>query len=233
MTAIPKILITIILTSIYFYSCSGQTKNKSEKKSDNKQNHSCKKITISDSINFGKKNNFLVEVTKLSNEENSTIQFYFKQKVGIKWNLVDSFNREITEVLEPNIEYLDYDFDGYNDLSFNSDLGMNGSNIMRTIILFKPNINKIKVIKNSTRFPNLRINLKRKFLISTIFSGSTENVFFIIKNDTIEKIAILNFDTYLDLLKYKNGKVISNKFITDVNCDRNTRFINFEPITIE
>lgn len=212
-----------IWSIVHLTSCSERIQDEIDTNKDDKE------FTLVDSANFGEQTKFLVEFSKNS----SQIQFYFKEKVGQKWNIIDSYHRESTEVLQPDIQFKDYDFDGYKDLSFNSDLGINGSNEMRTIILFKPNGNKIKVIEASPEFPNLRIDNKRKFLISTIFSGSTENIFFRFKNDTIEKIAMLEFDNSLVLKKYKNGKLISEKIIENISCDRYSRFSNYEPVTVE
>ena len=139
-----------------------------------------------------------------------------------------------TGMAYPSVNYYDdYDFDGFNDLSYNSDLGMNGSNELRTIILFKPKLNRIKVLNNSTEYPNTRINKEKKLLVSTIYSGSTENVFCRIDEDTIKRIAMLEFDNYLSLTKYNNGKVESESEIYNVTCDRYTRFIDFNPIKKE
>ena len=110
---------------------------------------------------------------------------------------------------------------------------MNGSNEMKTIILFKPNQNGIKVLHNSVEYPNLRINKEKKILVSTIFSGSTKNIFCRIESDTIKRIAMLEFENYLSLTKYFNEKEFSKTIIKDFNCDRYTRFKDYNPIKKE
>ena len=219
-----NILLPIILI-IWLCSCNTKTETNSKKYVSTR--------LLVDSTYFGKPKKLLVEGNKLVEKDGSTIKFLFKQKFEDNWIVVDSFSREITDVLEPCIEFNDYDFDGFIDLSFNSDLGMNGSNEMRTIILFNPKLNRIKVLDISTEYPNLRINKEKKMLVSTIFSGSTENVFCRIEDDTINRIAILDFDKKLSLIKYSKGQITSIKEINNISCNRYTRFSDFEPIRKE
>jgi hypothetical protein len=227
MKGLKKYVYTISIVTYLFISCS-----------ESKEQHSGSKdhkvyTLIKDSLHFGKQGKYFVEALKQTDNENSTIQIYFENKVGDSWNLIDSYSREITEVLEPNVTFSDYNFDGYNDISYISDLGMNGSNEIRTVILFKPTENRIKVLDNSIEYPNLRINQKKHLLVSTIFSGSTQNVFCRINADSLQRIAMLEFDTNLNFTEYGNGKVTAKKKVSELHCDRFTRFIDYNPIRIE
>ena len=184
-----------------------------------------------DTINFGIKNKNKIEVYRIATEQNVFVKIYLYEKNTIQWKLKDSLIVEGEGVNDLNLEISDFNNDKYNDIIFTSGMAARGGNVVQTLILFSKENKKLKLIKNSTNFPNLMYNEKLDCIDALILTGGQTTYFLKITNDSLKEFA--NVDQrdgrIISKVLDKNGKWKEIIDIKDIP-DGFDRFINFNPI---
>jgi hypothetical protein len=186
---------------------------------------------IVDSTNFGIKNVNKINVYRIATDQNTFLKIYLYEKNSNHWRLKDSLLVEGDSVNNLNLEISDFNNDKFNDIIFTSGMAARGGNVVQTLILFSKESKKMKLIKNSTSFPNLMYNEKLDCIDALILTGGQTTYFLKIKNDSLKEFA--NVDQrdgrIVSKVLDKNGKWKEIINIKD-KPEGFDRFINFNPI---
>lgn len=153
------------------------------------------------------------------------------KKQNSKWHIIQSFEFLKDGILSCDPEITDFNNDGFNDLTFQSSIAGRGANTIRKLFIFERNSGKLKFIKNSENFPNIRYNKELNCIDAFRVYGGAQTAFAKIENDTLREFA--NIEIYNDTLKVKiidkNGKEKLLK-IEKYKKEYFHRFKNFLPL---
>jgi hypothetical protein len=127
-----------------------------------------------------------------------------------KWELRQIFNQEKYGSLGFDVQFSDFNNDGFNDVTFVSGIAARGANEVRNLFIYDKKNDRLIYIKNSGDYPNLLFNKTLNCLDSQVFTGSTWTSFLKIEGELLREFARVDiFDTALERRVYlidKNGK---------------------------
>lgn len=183
--------IWIFSLSLLLYSCQQRGKDTSSLKGDSavwgKNNFIVKGPPVDgpklicvfqDSLQVGNKGNNLVDLKNyhLSDSAYVVIDFYRRVKNG-SWELIQTFDTIKEPHTDCDAQVQDFNNDGFNDLSYVSDVAGRGSNEGRTIFIYDRRSDTFTRIINSPDYPNLSYNKEVDCLESMRFHRECTSVF--------------------------------------------------------
>ncbi|WP_157976313.1 XAC2610-related protein [Lewinella sp. IMCC34191] len=160
---------------------------------------------IKDSLNVGNPGKFKINIIKydIYNDQYILVKFYQKQD---EWHLKNEyhFNTQSTDSL--NLVFMDYNNDGYNDISFTSVTAARGANEVRRLFVVDKKTDQLISIRNSEEYPNLSYNASLNCISAYAFYGGSTSYFLKIKGDSLKKIADVTLFDGLTISTYsENG----------------------------
>ncbi len=208
-----------------------------------------------DSTQIGKKGHNKVEISMYANSFNDDcfvrIFFYSKGKYNkvreTDWWFCNSFIfDDCSMALLPEVS--DFNNDGYNDFTYHSLDGARGGNDTRKLFIYKPEKDEFTYIKNSEDYPNLEYNKNLDCITSYIFTGTQDEYFLRLENDSLFEVAhieiledsifvyeytgkeVINSNKRFDELPHenRNKKLIERRKNTFSDCPF---FTNYKPLT--
>lgn len=161
---------------------------------------------FTDSTEIGLKRKFKINLKKYRSPDSVYVEINLYKKAVTNWIKVQRFEFLKDGVLscDPKIE--DFNNDGFNDFTFQSSIAGRGANTIRKLFIFDKE--KLKFIKNSENFPNIRYNKELNCIDAFRVYAGSQTAFAKIEKDSLREFA--NVEIYDDTLKVKyiskNGK---------------------------
>lgn len=186
---------------------------------------------FNDETKIGKRRLNRIEISTYIKEEGLFIKTKFYTKSKSKWVLKNEFDIEKIGELPINPHIKDFNGDGFNDLTFVSEIARPSENEIRALFIYDPHKDELVYIKNSGDYPNLQYNPLLKCIDAWIFSKSNSTVFLKLENDKLVAFARVS-DNGTERTIYvidQNGeeKLLRREQRKD---DGIFRYINFNPV---
>lgn len=192
-----------------------------------------------DSLNIAEKGKIKVEIENFRNndkENNLIIVNFYKQdsiwnykkqkNVGNIWRRIDRFYFDKDGVTGIDAEILDFNNDGFKDITYQSGIAARGGNVIKTLFIYQPKEKRFIHVKNSDSFPNIFYNHNLNCINSFVFTGSTTTVFTKLENDSLKEFASVDFAKKITI--YKNGIDGKSKMINEISTVGYDAFIPFK-----
>lgn len=192
-----------------------------------------------DSLNIGARGKSKVEIENFRNndeESNLIIVNFYKQdsiwdhqkqkNVGNYWKKIDRFYFDKDGVTGIDAEILDFNNDGFNDITYQSGIAARGGNVIKTLFIYHPREKRFIHVKNSDDFPNIFYNQDLDCINSFVFTGSTTTVFAKLENDSLKEFASVDFAKTITV--YKNEIDGKSKLIDEKSTKGYDAFIPFK-----
>lgn len=156
----------------------------------------------------------------------------FKKKEG-KWVLIqhEMIEKDGITSIDPKVS--DFNNDGFLDLTFHYSTAARGANDVRKLYIFDTIKERLRMIKNSDHFPNLRYNKELDCIDAMLFYGCVATEFLRIEGDSLKQFAgVEACHDKISIYTYnKKGEV---KYLTKEKIMKQfsdfPRFINYQPL---
>jgi hypothetical protein len=187
-----------------------------------------------DSTKIGIKGLYKLELRKYRGADSVYVKIAFFEKGLNAWIEKQEFFFSVNPILSCDVELNDFNNDGLNDMTFQSEMAARGANEIRKLFIFDKTLGKLIFIKNSEIYPNMRYNKKLNCIDALLVSGSWVTVFLHLEKDTLREFAsvavrgdILNL-TVTDRNGIEKSLIINKK----VDFGMFPRFKNFSPLEL-
>ena len=163
-----KIILTTFLSVLLICCNKSNEENNFKKHSNEVENIAiCDTIEFySDSTNFGAKTKSKIDIYKIVTNQNTFIKLFLYKKNNSLWALNDSLKVDGDFINKLNCEISDFNNDNLKDLLFVSGTAARGGNVVQTLVLYSNE--KLKCIKNSENYPNLKASETYRDLLSQL-----------------------------------------------------------------
>lgn len=184
-----------------------------------------------DSTKIGISGKYKIDLKKIRCKDSVYVEIKMFRKQNSKWNFIQSLEFLKDGVLSCDPEITDFNNDGLNDLTFQSSIAGRGANTIRKLLIFEKESGKLKFIKNSENFPNIRYNKELNCIDAFRVYFGSQTAFAKIENDTLREFA--NVEIYEDTIKVriidKRGK---EKLLKIKKYEKGYfhRFKNYKPL---
>ncbi len=226
--------LNLILVILSLISCN----NANSSKSVNQQDNDSIRIEESfiDSTNIGITGFFKIKAQQIRQFEQGVYMTFdlFKKQNG-NWIMIQSYKMEKDGITSLDIEISDFNNDGLNDMTVQTGVAARGSNEIKSLFLFDKSNEKLKLIKNSSNYPNIRYNKELDCIDAWLIYGGSSTIFFKLDSDTLREFAGVElFDSILTIYQIdSNGKKIILEERKNDKLDSYTRFLNYKPLKID
>jgi hypothetical protein len=156
----------------------------------------------------------------------------FKKREG-KWVLIQHEMIEKDGITSIDPKVTDFNNDGFLDLTFHYSTAARGANDVRKLYIFDTIRERLRMIKNSDHFPNLRYNNELDCIDAMLFYGCVATEFLRIDGDSLKafagveacnnKISIYTYSKKGEVMYLTKDKIM--KQFSDF-----PRFINYQPL---
>ncbi|WP_430816592.1 XAC2610-related protein [Carboxylicivirga sp. RSCT41] len=237
--------ITIILIGLLLFQCKNKTKSEqtdiepafSIEVSDTivsfeqeTEEFSILEI-ITDSLRIAENGNYKISLKQIQATDGVFAEFDFFERNNSNWKHIQNFRMEKDAITDLSPEFLDYNNDGFNDLTFRNGVAARGSNELRSLFIFDKEKKELVYIKNSDSYPNIRYNAELNCIDAWLIYGGSTTLFLKIESDTLREFAGVSlFDTREVFIIDKSGKreILSQELIKDSVVYR--RYSNYSPL---
>ncbi len=185
---------------------------------------------FSDSLTIGRKGKNKIEISKIKKEDicEVTISFYSRQ--GKEWLLKNKFQFAKDAITGIDPEITDFNNDGYNDITYVSNVAGRGANEVRRLFIYDPAKDVLIPIQNSEEYPNMAYNKELNCIDAFLVHGGSSTVFLILEGNQLKEIASVHNDSHRTVYKTdKNGNSILISRDTLNPEDIYMRYKNFDP----
>jgi len=186
-----------------------------------------------DSTNIGEGGNYKIIIRQLRDTNEVIAELELFKKKGEKWILIQNIKREKSGIIGLSVEITDFNNDGYNDITYKSQVAARGANEIRDLFIFDKENDTLIFIRNSNKYPNLDYNSELDCIDAWLVYGGSSTVFLKIEQDTLREFAGVSLlDTRTIYTIDENGKrnILSNELITDSVVY--IRYSNYNPLKI-
>jgi len=143
---------------------------------------------LTDSLSLGKRGNYKLEMQYFSGDSTYVRLRLFSKKDG-KWLLNQEQDVVVNPIVSFDPAFSDYNNDGFNDLTFQSEIAARGANELRSLLLFNPKKKTLDLIRNSNHYPNLLYNKTLHCLDAMAYYGGSSTRFLKIEGDSLREFA--------------------------------------------
>lgn len=183
-----------------------------------------------DSTHIGVKGMHKIDIQMFQNDT-SYIKLRFFQKENKEWKEVQNSHYPCTQLfVEPEI--LDYNNDGFNDISWISLAAARTANEVRTLCIYDKEKEQMVYIRNSEEYPNISYNTELDCLDSHAIYGGSTTYFLRLQGDSLFRFAEVSlFDKEREVNIYDDAG-IQTMLLHDTLGDPEevyTRFLHFDP----
>lgn len=217
-----KIFSFTLAIALILISCSLTTKQSEQREEP--------VVQFVDSTKIGIKGKHKIDIRMFENDS-SYIQIQLYQKEGKSWRKIQNNRYPCTQLfIEPEI--LDYNNDGFNDISWISLAAARGANEVRTLCIYDKEKKQMIYIRNSEAYPNISYNADLDCLDAHAFYGGSTTSFLRLQGDSLFRFAgVFLFDKEREVIIYDDvGQ--ETKLFHDTLGDPEevyTRFLHFDP----
>lgn len=156
------------------------------------------------------------------------LDFFSRTEDG-NWLKRQTFSWVNDNLIACSPEVMDFNNDGFGDLTFVSSTAARGANEIRTLLVYDKNIDKLIHIKNSESYPNLDYNKKLDCLTSMMFHGSSTTVFLRIEGDELKAFARVTTGAELSVSVLKGDQWVETYKRKMHPDDIYTRYSTYDP----
>lgn len=185
---------------------------------------------FSDSLTIGRKGKNKIEISKIRNEDVCEVILSFYSRQGKNWLLKNQFQfaKDLITDIDPQIS--DFNNDGYNDITYVSNVAARGANEVRRLLIYDPAKDVLIPIQNSEEYPNMAYNKELNCIDAFLVHGGSSTVFLILEGNQLKEIASVHNDSHRTVYKTdKNGNSILISTDTLNPEDIYMRYKNFDP----
>lgn len=231
-----KKIFFILITLIFTFACKDinvkkQNELKTKVEKSNKIETLVPEEEFIDSLKIGLKGQFKLDIKKYRSLDSVYVKIILFEKINGKWNINQNLAFPKDGVTDCDVEIKDFNNDGLNDMTFQSSVAARGGNEIRKLFIFDKLKRKLKYIKNSENFPNIRYNKELNCLDAFRIYGGTQTAFMKIRKDTLWEFASVElFNNRITIIETtENGK---ETIIKDDKFEKNNymRFRNYNPL---
>lgn len=242
-----KRILVILFSGLILIQCQNNGKTE-ENNIDSKMNSEISDTTMivdhkveglsqlestTDSLNIAIKGNYKIVLKRIRKEYRVFAEFDLFKINKSSWKLVQNFRIELEGMAGLDSEYLDFNNDGYNDLTFKNGVAARGANERRSLFIFDKKKDELIYIKNSENYPNIRYNAELNCIDAWLVYGGSTTLFLKIESDTLREFAGVSLmDTREVYTIDENGSrtILNEEMIHDSVVY--TRYSNFKPLKI-
>ncbi len=185
---------------------------------------------FSDSLTIGRKGKNKIEISKIRNEDACEVILSFYSREGKNWLLKNRFQfaKDLITDIDPQIS--DFNNDGYNDITYVSNVAARGANEIRRLLIYDPAKDVLIPIQNSEEYPNMAYNKELNCIDAFLVHGGSSTVFLILEGNQLKEIASVHNDSHRTVYKTdKKGNSILISTDTLNPEDIYMRYKNFDP----
>ena len=186
-----------------------------------------------DSTNIGKSGMFKIVVRQLRDTDMVVAEIELFRNEGNNWHLKQKISKEKNGITDLSVSIADFNNDGYNDITYKSEVAARGTNELRNLFIFDKEHDSLVFIKNSNIYPNLDYNTELDCIDAWLVYGGSSTVFLKIEQDTLREFAgvsLLDTRTIYTIDIKGQKTILSNELITDSVVYM--RYSNFNPLKI-
>lgn len=195
--------------------------------------------SFSDSAKIGVPFRNKIEIKSYRHAEGSTVERLEGSIVEIKfyartkekgWKLKQSFEFDKNSLIDCDPQIVDFNNDGFKDVTYISNVAARGANEVRTLFIYNKTRDELVHIKNSEDYPNMEYNNRLNCIDAWLFHGATTTVFLKLEGHVLKEFA--RVDTGLDrvvTLVDRNGKERIVRRDKMKAADIFTRYATFDP----
>jgi len=185
---------------------------------------------FSDSLAIGRKGKNKIEISKIRNEDACEVILSFYSRQGKNWLLKNQFQFAKDAITGIDPEISDFNNDGYNDITYVSNVAARGANEVRRLLIYDPAKDVLIPIQNSEEYPNMAYNKELNCIDAFLVHGGSSTVFLILEGNQLKEIASVHNDSHRTVYKTdKNGNSILISTDTLNPEDIYMRYKNFDP----
>lgn len=201
-----------------------------------KQNNDSLSIEDSfvDSTNIASNGLYKIDVKQVRDDSIGVFVFFdlFK-KDHIKWALKQSYKMLKDDMTRLNIDISDFNNDGCNDLTIQTEMAARGSNEIKTLFIFDKLKEELVLIKNSSEYPNLKYNKRLDCIDAWLIYGGSSTIFLKLEADSLREFAGVSLlhgvVTIYEIDSIGNRNVLEER--REERLDEYTRFMSYKPLT--
>lgn len=226
-----------IMILVIFPSCRNSAPKGQNNRADNDSINNNFRIeeTFIDSVSLGIKGKFKIKVQQIRKDTDGVYMSLdlFINKAG-QWIKKQSYKTQKDGISSLNVVISDFNNDGLNDMTVQTNVAARGSNEIKSLFLFDRTNEELKLIENSTNYPNLRYNQELNCIDAWLVYGGSTTLFLKLDADTLREFAGVElFDNVLTVYQInESGKKIELTTRMEDKLDTYTRFENFKPLKI-
>lgn len=185
---------------------------------------------FSDSLTIGRKGNNKIEISKIKKEDICEVIISFYSRQGKEWLLKNRFQFAKDAITGIDPEITDFNNDGYNDITYVSNVAGRGANEVRRLFIYHPVKDVLIPIQNSEEYPNMAYNKELNCIDAFLVHGGSSTVFLILEGNQLKEIASVHNDSHRTVYKTdKDGNSILISRDTLNPEDIYMRYKNFDP----
>jgi len=232
---------TIILFLFLILACNNPKEKKSlilAKKEDNKivKKDSVKEIneivlreSFVDSTTIGIKGKYKIELHSYNNMDSTYVELKLSEKKNNYWLQKQKITLPKEGIVSCDPKIIDFNNDKLNDFTYKSSVAARGANKIRKLLIFEKTTGKLKLISNSSNYPNLQYNEVLNCIDAWMVYAGSSTVFLKIDQDSLKDFAGVElYDGYREIyLVDKKGKHKTLKKEKIKDSEVYTRFKNF------
>lgn len=222
-------------------ACNNPKEKKSlilAKKEDNKivKKDSVKEIneivlreSFVDSTTIGIKGKYKIELHSYNNMDSTYVELKLSEKKNNYWLQKQKITLPKEGIVSCDPKIIDFNNDKLNDFTYKSSVAARGANKIRKLLIFEKTTGKLKLISNSSNYPNLQYNEVLNCIDAWMVYAGSSTVFLKIDQDSLKDFAGVElYDGYREIyLVDKKGKHKTLKKEKIKDSEVYTRFKNF------
>jgi hypothetical protein len=194
--------------------------------------------SYSDDRHIGRRRRNKIEIDIVNNGQfrayhptNLAIIRFYSRGYARKWELRQTLEFDDDALAGADLQFADFNNDGFKDVTFVSGTAARGANEIRTLLIYDKSEDALVHVENSREYPNLEYNKTLNCIDSWMFHGATTTVFLKLERDRLREFARVNTgsEIVVDLIDQKGeSKTILRKKMKEDHVY--TRFWNFHPL---
>lgn len=147
--------------------------------------------SVTDDSKIGEPRKNKIELLLFGDSNNNIIELKFYSLNLKKWELKQTMRLDSGSLrLDP--KFIDFNNDGYKDVTFVSALAGRGANELRTLLIYDKKADQLIYIKNSQEYPNLLYNKTLNCIdAQRFYGGTTVTEFLKLEGDMLKKFAYI------------------------------------------
>lgn len=190
--------------------------------------------SFTDSSNIGIKGRNKITIQKITDFDSIYVEINFFKRDKQHWMLRQKMNFEMDAIIDCDPQIIDFNNDGFKDITYQSAVAARGANELRTLFIFDKESGLLRRIVNSDNYPNLEYNKELNCITGWAVYGGTTTSFLKVQKDSLIEFANVDvFDGYIESYEVKNGqtkRLIRKKMEDD---DIYIRYKNYKPLKEE